>query len=82
MRTGSPISRTKISPASPMTPAINTRWTASGIVMKYRVASGWVMVTGPPEAICFRKIGMTDPSQPRTLPKRTARTGSVRLAGS
>ena len=40
--------------------------------MKKRVISGWVTVTGPPRAICLRKIGMTEPDEPSTLPKRTA----------
>ena len=29
-------------------------------------------VTGPPRAICSRKIGTTEPDDPSTLPKRTA----------
>ena len=33
--------------------------------------SGWVTVTGPPFAICWRKIGITLPFEPRTLPNRT-----------
>jgi hypothetical protein len=37
--------------------------------------SGWVTVTGPPRAICSRKIWITEPAEPRTLPKRTARSG-------
>ena len=40
--------------------------------MKYRVISGWVTSTGPPLAICLRKIGMTLPDESRTLPNRTA----------
>ena len=40
--------------------------------MKKRVISGCVTVTGPPRAIWRRKIGTTDPDEPRTLPKRTA----------
>ena len=28
--------------------------------------------TGPPFSICSRKIGMTEPAEPMTLPKRTA----------
>jgi hypothetical protein len=27
--------------------------------------SGWVIVTGPPRAICSRNSGITDPSDPR-----------------
>ncbi|OPZ63360.1 MAG: hypothetical protein BWY85_01747 [Firmicutes bacterium ADurb.Bin506] len=34
--------------------------------------SGWVTVTGPPSAICLRKMGTTLPLLPSTLPKRTA----------
>ena len=49
-----------------------TSWTASGIVMKNRVISGSVTVTGPPAAIWRRKIGTTEPEEPSTLPKRTA----------
>ena len=40
--------------------------------MKKRVISGWVSVTGPPCAIWRRKIGITQPEEPSTLPKRTA----------
>ena len=40
--------------------------------MKYRVISGCVTVTGPPFAIWRRKIGITLPDEPSTLPKRTA----------
>ena len=39
--------------------------------MKKRVMSGCVTVTGPPRAICLRKIGITLPDEPRTFPKRT-----------
>ena len=45
--------------------------TASGIVMKKRVMRSSVTVTGPPRAIWRRKIGTTEPEEPRTLPKRT-----------
>jgi hypothetical protein len=34
--------------------------------------SGWVTVTGPPFAICRRKVGTTEPAEFKTLPKRTA----------
>ena len=34
--------------------------------------SGWVTVTGPPRAICALNFGTTEPTEPRTLPKRTA----------
>ena len=40
--------------------------------MKYRVISGCVTVSGPPFAIWRRKIGITEPDEPSTLPKRTA----------
>ena len=40
--------------------------------MKNRVISGCVTVTGPPRAICRRKIGTTEPDEPSTLPNRTA----------
>ncbi|MDF2971111.1 MAG: hypothetical protein K0R61_1561 [Microvirga sp.] len=34
--------------------------------------SGWVTVTGPPRAICALNFGTTEPTEPSTLPKRTA----------
>ena len=73
------MSSTKISPRPPIAPAWTTSETASGIVMKYRVISGCVTVTGPPRSIWRRKIGITLPEEPRTLPKRTAtkRVGDV-----
>ena len=40
--------------------------------MKNRVISGCVTVTGPPFAICRRKIGITEPDEPSTFPNRTA----------
>ncbi len=40
--------------------------------MKKRVISGCVTVTGPPFAIWRRKIGITEPDEPSTFPKRTA----------
>src|SRR6476620_1039577 len=40
--------------------------------MKNRVISGVVTRTGPPRSICLRKIGITEPDEPSTLPKRTA----------
>ena len=42
------------------------------MVIKKRVISGCVTVTGPPSAICFLNRGMTLPLLPSTLPKRTA----------
>ena len=54
-----------------------TSWTASGIVMKKRVISGSVTVTGPPSAIWRRKIGTTEPEEPSTLPNRTERERRV-----
>ena len=70
--TGSPMSRISTSPLEPIAPAWITSCTASGIVMKNLVISGWVTVTGPPLAIWRRKIGITDPDEPSTLPNRTA----------
>src|SRR6478672_681772 len=61
-------------------PAWTTRDDASGIVMKNRVISGFVTVTGPPRSICLRKIGITEPDEPSTLPKRTA-TNRVSTSG-
>ena len=55
----------------PASPARMMSCTASGIVMKKRVMRSSVTVTGPPRAIWRRKIGTTDPEEPRTLPKRT-----------
>ena len=69
--TGSPMSRTYTWPRPPIAPAWMMSCTASGIVMKNRVISGCVTVTGPPRAICLRKIGMTLPDEPRTFPNRT-----------
>ena len=40
--------------------------------MKYRVISGCVTPTGPPLAICLRKMGMTLPDELSTFPNRTA----------
>ena len=69
--TGSPMSSTYTWPRPPIAPAWTMSCTASGIVMKKRVISGCVTVTGPPRAICLRKIGITLPDEPSTLPKRT-----------
>ena len=44
---------------------------ASGIVMKKRVMSGSVIVSGSPFSSCSWKIGTTLPFEPSTLPKRT-----------
>ena len=40
--------------------------------LKYLVASACVTVTGPPAAICLRKVGITEPSLPSTFPNLTA----------
>ncbi|CAB4721303.1 unannotated protein [freshwater metagenome] len=45
--------------------------TASDTVMKKRVTSSSVTVSGPPARNCASKISSTDPRDPRTLPKRT-----------
>ena len=71
MRTGWPMSSTNTSPPVAMAPACSTSCAASGMVMKYRVTSGWVTVSGPPLAICERNSGTTLPLEPSTLPKRT-----------
>ena len=42
--------------------------------------SGWVTVTGPPSAICWRKMGTTLPRLPSTLPKRTETNGRPHAA--
>ena len=72
MLTGSPISSVKTSPPRARAPACSTSWTASSTLMKYRVISGSVTVTGPPAAIWLRNVGTTDPRLPSTLPNRTA----------
>ena len=72
IRTGSPMSSAYTSPPWASEPERITSWTASGIVMKKRVISGSVTVTGPPDSIWRRKIGITEPEEPSTLPKRTA----------
>ena len=53
-----------------MVEASSTSLHASGMVMKYRVTSGWVTVTGPPLRICSRNSGTMLPLLPSTLPKR------------
>ena len=70
--TGLPMSSTYTWPRPPIAPAWTTSDAASGIVMKKRVISGCVTVTGPPRSIWRRKIGITEPDEPSTLPKRTA----------
>src|SRR5699024_8654319 len=50
-------------------------WQASGIVMKYRVTSGWVTVTGPPFSMSDWKVGNIEPLLPITFPKRTDKYG-------
>ena len=53
------------------------------MVMKYRVMSGCVMVSGSPFSSCSWKIGTTLPFEPRTLPNRTETYGRpVRRAAS
>ena len=71
MRTGSPISKTNISPPTPTELASIINWQASGILIKYLVASGWVTVTGPPFAICFSNRGTTLPVEFKTFPNLT-----------
>ena len=72
MRTGAPMSSTKISPPEPIAAASSTNCAASGMVMKKRRISGCVTVTGPPAAIWLWKRGITLPLDPSTLPNRTA----------
>src|SRR5712691_2595375 len=76
--TGWPISRTKILPReSPSSAsgvaaeASSTSSTASRTVMKNRLASGCVTVSGPPAASWRAKSGTTEPLDPSTLPNRT-----------
>jgi hypothetical protein len=72
IRTGSPMSSTYVVGSSAIRAASRTRPTASSMVMKNRVTSGWVTVTGIPEASCSRSTCSNDPRLPSTLPKRTA----------
>ena len=51
--------------------ASSTSSTASRTVMKKRLTSGWVTVSGPPAASWRGNSGTTDPVEPSTLPKRT-----------
>ena len=51
-------------------PASRTSSQASGISMKYLMMLGSVTVTGPPALIWRSKIGITEPLEPKTLPKR------------
>jgi hypothetical protein len=67
------MSSTRTSPSVPMAPAWTTSCTASSTVMKKRVTSGWVTVTGPPASIWLWKATSTEPRLPNTLPKRTLR---------
>ncbi len=41
------------------------------MVIKYRIISRWVTVTGPPLRICSRNKGTTEPEDSSTFPKRT-----------
>ena len=50
---------------------VEDRQVASGMVMKKRVMSGWVIVSGSPFSSCCWKIGTTLPVEPSTFPKRT-----------
>ncbi len=83
MRTGSPMSSTNTSPPRAIRPASSTRPTASSMVMKKRVTSGWVTVTGPPLRNCSASTDSSEPREPRTLPNRTAeKTPVPRLRAS
>ena len=53
----------------PVAESITSR-TASEMLMIKRVMLKSVSVTGPPFLICSRKMGITDPRDPRTLPNR------------
>ena len=75
-RIGLPMSSTKIWPLArvsvmPWPAACRISRDASGMVMKKRVICGWVTVSGPPFSSCERNSGITEPVEPRTLPKRT-----------
>ena len=80
--TGSPMSSTNRSPLRPSAAASRISRAASGMVMKKRVMSGCVIVSGPPFSSCSWKIGTTLPVEPSTLPNRTETYGRpVRLRG-
>ena len=76
--TGSPMSSTKILPRASASSAAgdgaeasSTSSTASRTVMKNRLTSGWVTVSGPPAASWRVNSGTTEPVEPSTLPNRT-----------
>jgi len=50
-----------------MVAASRTSSQASGMVIKKRVISGCVTVTGPPRSICFLNKGITDPLDPNII---------------
>ena len=74
------MSRTKVSPCSPIANACNTNETASLVVIKNLFISECVMVNALPLRSCSCRTGMTLPLEPRTLPKRTA-TERIPLPG-
>ncbi len=80
IRTGVPMSKTKIWLPCAIVAASITRRHASGIVMKKRLISGCVTVTGPPLAICSLNRGITLPLLPSTFPNRVV-TKRVRAPG-
>ena len=65
------MSRTNVSAYSAMAAVSSTSPTASSTVMKNRVTSGWVTVTGSSRAIWSASTDRNDPRLPSTLPKRT-----------
>ncbi len=65
------MSRTKMSPWSPIVNACKTSDTASGIVMKNLVISGCVIVMRLSFSICSLNTGITLPCDPSTLPNLT-----------
>ncbi len=71
IRTGSPMSRTNVSAYSAIAAVSSTSPTASSTVMKNRVTSGWVTVTGWSRAIWSASTDRNEPRLPSTLPKRT-----------
>ena len=63
----------RTSPGLASTADSMTSRTASSNDMMKRVMPGSLSVTGPPLRLWCRKIGTTDPREPRTLPKRVDR---------
>ena len=68
---GNPMSRTYVSRERANQVASITNPAASGIVMKYRDASGSVIVTSSPFFSCHSRLSSSEPRLPSTFPNRT-----------